>query len=78
MDADRWVLTLPTGLKTIEAEAFAGVHASKIIIPEGCESIGPRAFADCEGLLVVVIPATVKSIDETAFEGSPNAVIQRP
>ena len=39
------------------------------------KSIGARAFADCENLTGLVIPATVESIDDTALDGSVNATV---
>ncbi len=68
------VLRLPDSLTAIEEEAFAGSDGEAVIIPEGCTSIGPRAFADCGKLVYVRIPegATVAG---SAFEGSENAVI---
>lgn len=64
------VLELPTGLKAIEEEAFAGISARTVVIPDGCTSIGSRAFADCGSLKYVVIPDSVTSIAENAFAGS--------
>lgn len=64
------VLELPTGLKAIEEEAFAGITARTVVIPEGCTSIGSRAFADCGSLKYVVIPDSVTGIEGDAFEGS--------
>ena len=62
-------LTLPTGLSTIEAEAFAGGAFEAVVIPNGCKTIGSRAFADCEKLIYVRIPSSVAEIAADAFEG---------
>ena len=64
------VLRIPAGTKKIEEEAFAGTASQVVIIPEGCETIDTRAFADCLELLYVALPDSVKSIAEDAFEGS--------
>lgn len=64
------VLELPTGLKAIEEEAFAGISARTVVIPEGCTSIGSLAFADCGSLKYVVIPDSVTSIEGDAFARS--------
>ena len=66
---------LPAALVTIEESAFEGIPASYIEITENVKSIGARAFADCENLTGLVIPATVESIDDTALDGSINATV---
>lgn len=38
-------------------------------IPNGCESIGKWVFKDCTKLTQIHIPASVTSIDDTAFDG---------
>ena len=66
--ADMPLMTLPADLTKIEAEAFAGVDASRIEIPDGCTSIGSRAFADCADLRYISIPDSVTEIAEDAFQ----------
>ncbi|MBR4441842.1 MAG: leucine-rich repeat domain-containing protein, partial [Clostridia bacterium] len=68
-------LVLPAGLTAIEAEAFCGIAADSVVIPEGCTTIGSRAFADCADLIEIVIPASVTSIADDAFDGSDNLTI---
>lgn len=63
------MMTLPAGLETIEAEAFAGDTFVCAVLSEGCEAIGAGAFRNCTQLRFVEIPASVTSIDSTAFEG---------
>ena len=72
------VLTLPVLLKSVEEEAFLHGMFECVIIPEGCESIGARAFAANEMLRFVEIPASVTQIDATAFEGSAAAILVAP
>lgn len=62
------IFNLPTDLKEIEEEAFAGSSCQAVIIPRGCRSIGKRAFADCNHLLYVFIPSTVSTIAPDAFD----------
>ena len=64
------VLHLPSDLEVIEEEAFAGIDATTVVIPEGTESIGSRAFADCNALRYIVIPDALSNIAEDAFDGS--------
>ena len=62
-------LRLPLGTLTIENGAFEGSGACVVYVPEGCTTIGPNAFKDCERLQVIHIPKTVTEIDTTAFDG---------
>ena len=59
------VLQLPAGLTCIEAEAFAGTGAEKIIVPRGVTRIENRAFADCPNLKLLELPEGI------TFEGKP-------
>ena len=69
-------LDLPAGLKEIEEEAFEGSIAfGEVLIPDGTEKIGSRAFADCSRLVFVSIPGSVTEISDDAFDGSSNTVI---
>lgn len=63
------VLTLPSGLNEIEEEAFAGVAAAGVVIPETVTAIGTRAFAGCPNLKVAVLPHDVSAISGDAFAG---------
>lgn len=40
-------------------------------VPDGVEKIANRAFVGCEGLTSVILPATVKTIGEFAFDTCP-------
>lgn len=66
---DLSVLRLPESLKIIESEAFSNLACQAIIIPDGCTTIGERAFAGCKNLLYVWIPASVTNYPANAFEG---------
>ena len=70
------VLKLPMGLTRIEDEAFCGISAQVIVLPEGCLSIGHNAFADCEALRYVVLPASQLEIARDAFgAGTPELIV---
>lgn len=74
-----------TALKTIEEQAFSNVSMTSIILPEGLETIGDRAFCDplmygtspvyyetqdsLNPLTELVLPSTLKKIDYRAFAG---------
>ena len=64
------VLAMPQQVTRIEEEAFMGAGCEALIIPDGCEYIGPHAFANCNHLIYVRIPASVLEISPDAFEGS--------
>ena len=47
---------LPDGLTAVEANAFAGIGARYVWIPDQVTSIGTEAFADCPSLEYIYIP----------------------
>lgn len=51
------VLTLPAGLKTIEAEAFSGIAAEIVVVPNRCTHIYSGAFVNCPNLTEIIAPA---------------------
>ena len=55
-------LTLPAAIKEVEPEAFMNVSAQVIIVPNGCVSIGSRAFANCTNLRYVILPSTLETL----------------
>ena len=69
-------LFLPVELQAIESEAFDGISAEAIIIPEGCTTIEPNAFTNCKKLFYVRVPTGIE-IPSDAFEGSSNIVIDQ-
>lgn len=73
---DGSALILPSGLRSVEESAFEGVSAAYICLPEGTQSIGKRAFADCASLQMIVIPDTVAQIAEDALDGSAQVCIR--
>lgn len=71
-------LTLPANIKSIKMEAFTGSAAEAIIVPDGCLTIGERAFAQCENLKCIVLPDSLTEIAEDAFEGCLDLAIFAP
>ena len=65
---DMPLMELPTDLTMIEDEAFVGIDAQRVQIPDGCTYIGSRAFAECMSLCYVAIPDSVTKIADDAFE----------
>ena len=62
-------LILPAGVTQVEDEAFSGSGACIIIVPEGCKSIGSKAFSNCKNLTEIRLPASLETIAADAFEG---------
>ena len=69
------ILSIPQGTTHIETEAFAGSGCEVVIIPDGIQSIGPRAFAGCPNLVYVSLPSGFTNYDESAFQGPGNVYI---
>ena len=67
-------MTLPANLTRIDAKAFYGVTAQKVVVPSGCESIGSMAFAQ-SNVQLAVIPGSVTSIAADAFSGCSVTII---
>lgn len=63
-------LVLPDDLLTIDEEAFAGTGAVTVRVPSGVKTIRSRAFAECEHLKNVYLPASVSTIADDAFEST--------
>ncbi|WP_019177118.1 leucine-rich repeat domain-containing protein [Methanomassiliicoccus luminyensis] len=57
-------------VKSIGDEAFRGTGISSLIVGEGVESIGVRAFYDCVSLLTVAFPESLRVICDEAFRNS--------
>ena len=68
-------VTLPDGMEVIEEESFAEVEAlGVIVVPDTVKSIESRAFAD-SGLTEILLPASLESIAEDAFEGLTDVIV---
>ncbi len=69
------ILRIPAMMRVIEAEAFMAIAAEQINVPTGTVSIGDGAFANCDDLLLVVIPGERTVLEGDPFAGSDVAVI---
>ena len=64
------VLTLPSGVKTIEAEAFFGdTSLDEVVLPSGIKKIGDYAFAN-SSIKKINLPKSLTTISNTAFNGA--------
>lgn len=62
----------PTVGRLVAAGAFEGnEHITTLIVPEGVEGIGHRAFAECPNLEEVVLPISLVWTAGAVFEGCP-------
>lgn len=64
---DDLILKLPDSLQIIEEEAFAGINAVVVHVPDSCIRIESGAFRDCKALFAVYIPEGCIVADD-AFE----------
>ena len=71
-------LMLPKGLLTIGEDAFSGIPARRIVVPDGCTSIGRNAFSFRANLDVLELPDTVTDIDREALHSSEGVVVFAP
>ena len=60
---------IPNGVKVIDDEAFAGIAAKRIRLPEATKKIGSLAFSNCPNLIEIYIPEGCTSIADDAFAG---------
>ena len=60
--------TLPSFLTTVGENAFAGIAAESVYVPDSCAYLGDGAFRDCRALTRVVIGDGVTRIGDRAFQ----------
>jgi len=68
-------LYLPACVDIIDENAFSGIEAGMIVIPDEVSVIASRAFADNEALLFVKLPSGEVNIAADAFSGSKNVML---
>lgn len=69
-----WKEYIPDGIKIIGSSAFCGTKIINLGIPSSVETIGYRAFAQCEGLETIRFredntASSLKTIERSAFNG---------
>ena len=60
-------VTLPEGLKRIDAYAFSESAITQVVIPSSVTKIGKLAFAKCASLKNITIPASVTDFDSAFY-----------
>lgn len=68
-------MTLPSGIKKIDAEAFAGVNTNIFVIPSTVTTIGSKAFANNSNLYTVMVYSRNITPASDAFDNCPNLTI---
>lgn len=63
-------LTLSSGLKTLENNAFEGSGITAITLPEGITTLSTSIFYNCEQLATVNLPADLIRIPNNTFNGT--------
>ncbi len=71
---DLSTLIIPEDVQIIEEGAFANLPCEAVIIPDGCVSLGSRAFYHCTNLKYVRLPRGIQLADDTVFEGCSNVI----
>ncbi len=61
-------LTLPPSIAVIAENAFEGIRATTVVIPDGCSGIETGAFRN-SGVRKMFVPGTVTTFAEDAFDG---------
>ncbi len=71
-------VTVPAGVESIAAEAFAGCRVIRVSLPDGLIAIDSGAFRDCRMLKQINIPASVLYIGDEAFRNCEKLEIALP
>ena len=65
------VLSIPSGIRVIEDEAFRGNDViCRVKVPKGTKELGAWVFEDCSLLKTVALPDTLNSIAPNSFSGA--------
>ena len=71
-------IALPSTLKKIGSNAFAGTGISSVILPAGLKEIGVSAFCDCANLSSISLPDSITTMGAWAFMGTSITQVQTP
>ena len=67
---------LPKSLTVIEESAFEETAPEMVVLQNAVAFIGEKALANAHSLVEIIIPESVRFIDDTAFEGVSGLAIQ--
>lgn len=69
------IVMLPSGLTALSDEAMVGTGCTSIVLQEGVETIGDKAFANCNYLQTLLLPDSLIEIGESILDQSTQAII---
>ena len=69
------LLVLPDAIKIVEDEAFMDSGGKHIVLSDGIEEVGDRAFAGCSNLQTIIFPDSVTQIGQGILNHSDHVVI---
>lgn len=69
---------VPAALKSIAPEAFTGIGAESVLLPESVEEVGFDAFRDCEKLTAFIVLGTETELGPDALMGCENVTVYAP
>ncbi len=58
-----------SALKELPTSCFEGCKLTSVILPDGLETVGSRAFYNDSTITSIYLPSSVKTIGSTAFQG---------
>ncbi|MBR2114185.1 MAG: leucine-rich repeat protein [Prevotella sp.] len=61
-------LTIPSGVTTIDGDAFNGSGLTSVTLPKGIKTWGSGLFANCKSLTSVQLPSDIKRITNYMFQ----------
>lgn len=64
------IIEIPSNIKTIKKRAFANSSISNVVVESGLQKIESEAFMNAGALRTMMFPATLTTIDSTAFNGA--------
>ncbi len=77
-NSDFDTIVLSDTVKVVDDYAFSQISASTIILNEGLEEIGNRAFQKNTNLTSIEFPSTLKTIEPYAFQGTGLTTVEIP